>query len=220
MALSNLTPPRSVVDHSAILRISIDGQWEAQQFAEFFRCITFLYRVSAADGRTLIDPQAVEVNLEMTLINSLDEFRESSFSKFDSSSFRSKRRLEWLGSETAILRVARISFGSPGVTDFSGMGRAFEKLCEFLKYVIDLALQSKTRKLDVLMKQEELEAKRIENTGRKIQNAARLLELAKATGCSPEVQRNLLFSIQEAQESLMVLSENGQIVSAEKLQTK
>jgi len=64
MPLSGVLPTVPAVDSSEILRVSIDGEWETQEFGEFLRCVTFLYRVSAAESFVRDDLQASDFNTE------------------------------------------------------------------------------------------------------------------------------------------------------------
>ncbi len=219
MPLPSVVLPQTGAEAPHILRVSIDGEWETQEFGEFLRCLTFLYRVAAADSFVLANTEATEFNFEMTLIHSLDAFGDTPRFFRDSGPFKRRAPFHWLGaSPTGRLRLAQVHYGSPGFTDLAGVGRALERMCEFLKYLIELAAQARMRKLDVLLKEQEVETKKIENTRMRLENASKLLELSGALGCSPEVQRRVLFSIQEAQDSLFDLSEDGKIVKTEKFE--
>jgi hypothetical protein len=199
-----------------MLRIFIDGGWETNEFGELLRCVAFLYRVSAAAEFGEVGEEGARLfNTEAALRNAVEAFRSNLPPNRE---WFGPTRMRWVGSPTGILRISRIQYGSPGFTDFTGIGTALEKVCEFIKYLIELSANAATRRLQEELLEQDVEAKKIENSAKRIQNAAKLLELAQATGCSPELQRSVLFSIQEAQQSLIELAENGQIVRAEEVE--
>jgi|HubBroStandDraft_4_1064222.scaffolds.fasta_scaffold10149_3 hypothetical protein len=109
----------------------------------------------------------------------------------------------WLPREGAgALDVLRIRHESPGFVDLAGIGKVVEQLRLFVQYLIDLP--------------GERETKRIENEGKKIENAQKLVQLsveAREAGLTDDDLRYLLYEVDDTQARLLRLIERGSITA-------
>ena len=68
------------------------------------------------------------------------------------------------------MRVQRISYASPGFSDFFGLGKIFEIILEYIKFFSS----KKERAIDLILKQKDIEEKEQNILQRKIENLEKL----------------------------------------------
>jgi hypothetical protein len=185
-----------------VLRIGIEGHWEAREFAESLHVLDYLYTM-----RLLI---ALE-------FEDLREYREHMKLYpppffHGESSLLALVKLHTLRSDLLEpqerLAIQRIHYGSPGIKDVIGIGEIIKHLKDFLIHLIDLAVTKRRREL-------ENERRQLENQKLQIENAKKFVELAQKCGCSKTEMRQLVGEVVRASVPLQQLAAAGKITSAE-----
>jgi hypothetical protein len=116
------------------LRITIDGDWKAADFAAFFKELDTIFRY---------------ISFRYTIV------------AFDNSS-ESPERLVQMRSRFGPLRVEKIQYGSPGFTDLVGLGAAIRELREFIQFLIIHFREKRSRELSNEQRQIELTNAKLE----------------------------------------------------------
>ena len=175
------------------IKIRIDGDWSATEFAEFFTQMAFLYK-AAAFGGIRIDGQTA-----VPLMSSRRYFRrrrESFYNPFDPLEWdlqdeadEGRKNIErmldaYAHMSDVPLTVVRIKYGSPGFVDLAGLGRALREVRIFLLGITNLWLHKRDREIARASASQDVIAK-------KIKNAENLLKLGDKAGLDP-VERQAL----------------------------
>jgi hypothetical protein len=105
------------------------------------------------------------------------------------------------------LQVGKIQFSSPGFKDLVGLGETIGHLKDFILRLCELYSSRRQRHLENELREEEIQAKRLEN-------AKNLVELAKECGYSKADMRKLVQWVDSRQNNLITLIENGKIRNA------
>ncbi|MEM9320588.1 MAG: hypothetical protein AAGA70_16510 [Pseudomonadota bacterium] len=117
-----------------MLRLHIDGDWDAADFAAFFKSIDELYNYLCVTFERELYPE---------------------FGRVYAYPFRGGRPRDL----RFRLDVRRIEFASPGFTDLAGLAAAMREIRELLQFVISHAASRKDRKLK--REREQLEILRL-----------------------------------------------------------
>lgn len=203
------------------LRIDIDGDWTAEEFSTSFRLLNELYSLRAV------------IHIEKESFDELEMYARE-FLDFPLSWRRFPRRLRalYLGRGLPFppvlpplidlnipestfellepeerLRVAKIQFSSPGFKDLAGLGEVVGHLKDFILRLIELYASRRQRHLENELREEAIQAKRLEN-------AKNLVELAKDCGYSKADMRKLVQWADSRQNGLITLIHNGKIRNA------
>ena len=204
-----------------VLRVSIEGEWEAAEFATSLNALDRLYALRF--GLVLEAENVRELR---------DLYEEAPFPPFPGSS-RSLRR--WarlapasffraqeapLNRRTLIsvasdmlepqerLVVRRIIYGSPGITDLAGIGEIVGHVKDFLVSIIEHCSTRRQRSL-------ENERRALENKQLQVQIAKEFVGLAQELGYTKKEMRQLVASIVREQTPLVRLVAAGKVTSAD-----
>jgi hypothetical protein len=204
-----------MADQFATLRLEIDNQWTANEFADLFSEITLIHEMAQfsfaeINGKTLIPPFPRGARRSSANQNLENEFqlKDPAFDFYpDATALQYMRYfIRW----PEVLSVKAIKFGSKGFTDFLGMAALMGKVGDFILGVTDRYLAKEDRILD-------REAKRQDILRKKLENAHKLLNLANKSGMDPEARRALIRLALEADSFVEAKVLDGQITHAEKL---
>lgn len=205
-----------------LLRIGIDGRWDAAEFAKSLNALDHLYTARFAIG------------LELEELRELREFyADAPFPPYPRSLkwFRrwvklappSLLRIEhipMIGGADAFalisdllepqerLVVQRVLYGSPGIQDLVGIGEIVGHLKDLLVRIIDHWSTRRQRDL-------ENERRELENRQLQIEIAKQYVDLAREVGYSKREMRQLVGSVVREQLPLIQLVAAGKITSAD-----
>ncbi|MGN7100335.1 hypothetical protein ACTHR6_01915 [Ralstonia holmesii] len=201
-----------------VLRINIDGRWEASEFAASFSALDRLY--------------TFRLGLEMEY-EELRELRRFYFDTPFPSSMRYMRR--WaVAARSSLLHpdraplvsaarisaisellepderlvVRRISYASPGIKDLAGIGEIIGHVKDLLLHLIDLWSTRRQRSL-------ENERRELENQQLQVAIAKEFVSFAKELGYSQGEMRQIVALVIREQQPLVRLITKGKITSAE-----
>jgi hypothetical protein len=201
-----------------ILRVEIEGEWTAEEFAKSFRSFDELYSLRAL----------IQVEHE-----SLDEL-EMYAHDFPPFMRRFPRRLRALylargvpflgvvpplidlrAPEAAFgllepqerLRVTRVQFSSPGFKDLAGLGEVVGHVKDFVLRLIDLYVGRDQRRIENEIREADLSSKRLDN-------ARKFVELARDCGYTKTDMRKLVQRTDSRQGDLISLITTGKIRDA------
>lgn len=168
-----------------MLRLKIDGRWEPEDFIEVLKCVESLYYKAALDRRFRYEPPFYWFDRPY-LSASFDEHLDLSN--------------DWLLARARAtapphyrMRVARISYASPGSIDLVGLGQA----CKAIEGIIDRLIKffterglrregDKQARIETSTKETEKEKEEESLRALKIQNARAILELRRDFPDMPE----------------------------------
>lgn len=198
-------------------RVSIDGTWSAQDFADLFSALNYLYSVFAAieaerESKGELDyylweyfkfypygPMPERAWRRMTRAVMLA--RGSSTRLLDTEMLRAPWRA--LDPEEQ-LRVKRCSYASPGGVDLAGLGQATGHLKDVVVKLIDVKVTARERELRNQILEEDRRAAALRNMREEI-------AILKELGYSEVEIRKILSASRPAIESLASLAEAGKI---------
>jgi len=209
-------------EEKQVLRVGIDGQWEASEFAMSLSALDRLYTLRFG------------LALEMEELRELRDFYlDGPFSPLPPSLrhvrrwtkmappsfFRSERtplvaggRLTAHSSEmlepNERLVVRRVIYGSPGIKDLIGVGEIVGHVKDLLLRLIDLWSTRRQRKL-------ENDHRSLENQQLQMEIAQQFVGLAKELGYSKREMRQIVASAVHEQKPLVRLIAAGKITSAD-----
>lgn len=200
-----------------VIRLDIDGYWTAEDMAVSFSSLTDLYRmrlvlqVLSEESRDL-DHLLFEF-LEMGRLHSWRRRRLLPFLMLQGfgpmvgmpplSSAELGRVVEYVYPDRP-LQVRRIEYGSPGHKDLAGVGEVIGHLKDFTLRIIELVMTRHRRRLEDERLQVEIQRMRIEN-------AREFLRVASENNYSPSELRQLINWVDDRQEPLIRLADEGKI---------
>jgi HAMP domain-containing protein len=208
-------------EETQILRIGLDGRWEASEFATSLTALDRLY--------TLRFGLAIE---EDELRDLRDFYREGPFLRFHSST-RYLRRWANLAAPKLLhaertplvsaaqitaaaellepgerLVVQRVIYGSPGIKDLAGVGEIVGHVKDLLVRLIDHWSTQRQRDLENVRRE-------LENQTLEIEIAKQFVGLAQGLGYSKREMRQLVSIAIQEQRPLVRLIATGKITSAD-----
>jgi hypothetical protein len=215
-------------EEKQVLRIGIDGRWEAAEFAAAFSAFDRLYSLCLGLAIQMDDLAAVEqfypdhLVFNRSISNNYLYRRGRLLNRLN---FQADRTLLVTGSRISDqlsellepeerLQVLRVSYGSPGSGDFSGLGAIIGHLKDFLIYLIDILRDRPQRRLDNDHRALENEKLKQEIEGLKIENAKKLVALGQDLGYTRLQQRQMVAAVVHEQKPLVRLITDGKITSA------
>lgn len=215
-------------EEKQVLRIGIDGRWEASDFAASFTALDRLYSLRLGfaiqmddfaarakffpSARYVSDLPPPEYLYWRAGLASRFNFR-AEYGPLVRASRISGRLSELIEPEER-LQVLRVKYGSEGSKDFCGVGAAIGHLKEFLIYLIDLWKTNPQRGLENERRALENENLRHRNEQLQIENAKRLVQLGHQVGYSELEQRQIVAAVIHEQKPLVQLIADGKIISA------
>lgn len=200
-----------------VLRIGIDGQWEASEFAASLNALDRLYTLRF--GLALESEELRELR---------DLYMDVPFPPYP----RSLRAFRWAklalrrpegaslvgGDQLALsseplepherLVVQRIIYGSPGINDLAGIGEIVGHVKDVLVRLLDHWSTRRQREL-------ENERRQLENNQLEIQVAKDFVGLAQELGYTKREMRRLVASVVQEQKPIVQLIAAGKITSAD-----
>ena len=204
-----------------ILRIGIDGQWEATEFATSLNALDHLYTLRF--GLTLESEELRELrdsylDAPFPIIpRSLRALRwvrnaPASFFRPEGGPIRASGRLIETTSELLEprehLMVQRIIYGSPGISDLAGIGEIVGHVKDLLMRLIEYWSTRRQRALE--NKHRELENRQLQ-----IEIAQEFVGLAQQLGYTKREMRQLVASVVEEQRPIVQQIAAGKITSAD-----
>ena len=213
-------PSESQDEPIAVLRVGMDGQWTAHELYASLYSIEYFYNAILF----------LQLCAYQTFISDFREYLRNEFATLRPFEEDTPREVMGAGGPVGfaledatrlsqliialaphlLLNVRRIQYGSPGFKDLAGAGEIVGHVKDFLLKLIDLAVTTRQRRLDVTERNVEIEAKRIENL-------KAFVELAKGIGFSEHEIRTMLKSADVHQDNLMQLALQMKIVTVEKV---
>ena len=126
----------------ATLQIEIQGAWTTEEMAKLLKYLDDIY----------------SLYLVQELIDQSRDLPEVP-------GYLGSSSMDWLEFNQGllpdeILRISRIRYASPGITDLAGLGLIIEKIVDFLGKIMDLIATSGQRKIDIERAQVEIESER------------------------------------------------------------
>lgn len=205
-----------------LLRLGIDGHWEAREFAASYTALNRLYTFRL--GLTVESEELQDVrNFYMDLpfpssARSMKHFRRWA-KQFPPAFLRSEiapslaspeglALWEELFEPQERLVVRRVIYGSPGVNDLAGVGEIIGHVKDLLVRIIEHWSTRRQRDL-------ENERRELENEQLEIQIAKEYVGLAKEIGYSKREIRQLVASVVREQRPLIQLVAAGKVTSAD-----
>jgi hypothetical protein len=204
-----------------VLRIEIDGHWEAGEFAASFNALNRLYALRLGLALELEEFQELEAFDPRVVIYSgqirfqsarvwrrILNAKESGIQR-DSlvSGSRVSARISELIEPKERLTVRRITYGSPGFKDLAGLGEIIGHLKDFLLRLIEHHDAKDKRALDN-------EQQRLTNEQLKIEIAKGYIEIAQELGYTKRETRQLVAAVMYEQKPLIKLIAARKITSA------
>jgi HAMP domain-containing protein len=209
-------------DRTRVLRLGIDGRWEAREFAQSLSALDRLYTVRfglAVELEELRDMRDLYMEFPFPpFVRSSKHFRRwakllpPAFlrSELATQATGQKRLALWdeLFEPQERLTVKRVIYGSPGVKDVAGIGEIIGHLKDLLVRIIELWSTGRQRNL-------ENERRELENEQLQIQIAKDYVGLAREIGYSNREIRQLVASVVREQRPLIQLVAAGKVTSAD-----
>jgi hypothetical protein len=184
------------------LRFEIAENWSANDFAQFFSSVSWLYNLRhylqfALDFEGRGPRILFGVGLE-----------QGAYSHpFWGRRYLDNDTLEKIALRAGhALRVKRIEFASPGSIDLVGLGEIAGHLKDFVLRLIERSDTAKARELAD-------DRAELENDRLRLENARSFVALAKDLGWSETQIRNLMMQVDEKQEAIARLADRKQIIS-------
>lgn len=193
------------------IRIEMDGRWTAHELGELLVSLSDLYNIRAL--LTFMSKQ--EPDSETFVLNFL---RQLSLQKADEQLNVPLRAIlapyAWGGSiplesrelsrlsqnvhPDGTLQVRRVNYSSPGSTDLAGIGVFIGHIKDIILRILDWRLEWEKRKIENQQAQAELDRIRIEN-------AQKLIDIAKGCGYSDAELRQMI-SFADGRQEVIVRS--------------
>jgi len=205
-----------------MLHVSIEGEWSALDFSEYFAAIDKTYGVIAL------------IEVERRSAREMERFYRDAI-EFSPKEFRYARRFMLLRGPNALgypgfgggtlldvsaykdpaalldddekLKVRRCTYASPGATDFTGMGQALGHVKDILLKCIEVCTGRRERNLknDILEQQRDAEV---------LKNVKERLAILKGLGYSDMQCRQVLAEVSPAVAKLEALASRGLVIGA------
>lgn len=192
-----------------ILRIGIDGNWTASDFAQSFEALDHLY-----NSRFIFALEA-------------EDFRELRMRYKDFGPYPHMRRMGYIAPSPLLhfgasidadsllepderLFVRRVIYGSPGLKDIAGLGEIVGHVKDLLIKLIDVCSTGRQREL-------ENQRRELENQKLQVEITKEYLALGDSLGYTNYEKRQLIAASIAEQQPLIRLIEEGKIVSAQLL---
>ena len=173
----------SVIDQSRhLIRFNIDGTWTPAEMGMFLLDLDDLYMLH-------ITLEAVKVRTPGGAWGREYDLRRISEFMKDANP------------RSVFLELIRIQYGSPGITDFAGLGEIVGHIKEFVLKIIENVSSRDERQL--------------RNTQLEIENARAFLQLQKDYNLSQDDLRILIEQINRRQQRIARLVTQGKLVSVE-----
>ena len=216
-------------EETLVLRVGIEGRWEAAEFAKSLSALDQLYLTRFAltleheELRELRDFYMEGPFGPMPYLHSSRSLRRW-LKAAPPAVFRRERQLEILGGPAdagpAIaellegherLLVQRVIYGSPRIKDLVGVGEIVGHLKDMLVRLIDHCSTRRQRNL-------ENDRRELENRKLELEVAKEFVALARDIGYTKREMRQLVAKTVEQQQPLVRLITAGKIVSADTLE--
>jgi HAMP domain-containing protein len=209
-------------EQNTVLRIGIDGRWEATEFAKSLTALDRLYSLRFALDLELDDLRELR-DLSMDAPFPLFPHSWKStrrWAKLLPPAFLLKDRVPLIvgGEVTPVvyelfepqerLVVQRIIYGSPGIKDLAGIGEIVGHLKDLLVRLIEYWSTRRQREL-------ENNRRELENQQLQVEVAKQFVGLAQELGYSKRELRQLVASVVREQKPLIQLVAAGKITSAD-----
>lgn len=208
-----------VMDESRdTIRFEIDGEWKASEMGSFLSVVDDLYNLRLALQVFREDWQDYE-HFYMEMMH-CPPFRRSLKRRFSHPamwmSFYASASTPQLLNSIELSRITdtiypherlvvkRMEYASPGQGDLTGLGQIVGHIKEFSQFLIQHFADRKARKL------RDTEAE-LRNQSLRIENARNLVGLAKDIGYTETEIRQMINWVDDKQQSLLELIENGKI---------
>ena len=204
-----------------LLRIGIDGEWEAGELATSLSVLDWLYTVGfvlaleAEEVAELSDSYVVDAP-RPAFSHSPRSLRR--WARLTSPSLLRLERAPLPGQPTVApsellepeerLVVKRVLYGSPGIQDLAGVGEIVGHVKDLLVRLIEHWLARRQRLL-------ENERRELENQQLQVEIAKQFVGLAQEIGYTKKEMRQLVASVVRAQRPLARLIAAGKITSAD-----
>jgi hypothetical protein len=174
------------------IKIEIDEQWSAAEFAELFSQVAYLYKI-AAFGEVRIDGQTSIFFDPLRRLGRRREFYDAYYPiefELEDEAYDSRRRVEHLiegyfAGPMDQMKVDQIHYGSPGFVDLVGLGRVVREVRIFLLAVMDRFIHREDREIARASATQDVIAQ-------KIKNAENLLKLSEKAGLDPSTRQALV----------------------------
>lgn len=205
-----------------VLRLGIDGHWEAREFAGALTALDRLYTLRfalAVEFEELRDIRDLYVDFPFPeFARSIKHFRR--WAKLIPPPFFSSARMPPVTDPKGLARwddlfepqerlaVQRVIFGSPGIKDLAGIAEIIGHLKDLMAQIIEHWLARRQREL-------ENERRELENQQLQVQVAKEYVALAREVGYSKRQMRQLVASVVREQRPLIHLVVAGKITSAD-----
>ena len=199
------------------MRCEIDGAWTADEMGTAFLHLRDLYMLQFVlqieadmyrDLRHGFPPAVPETSLFYWRMTRLGLTSLG----FPGLSLDPGRLAEWTirAFPSEQLAVKRIEYGSPGFTDFAGLGQIMGHVKEFVTKVLEMRSNRRQRELENQEREQKILQLRIEN-------AQRFVHLAKECGYSDAEIRPLIHWVDDRQETFLRLAQAEKLKSVEML---
>lgn len=203
-------------DRQLTLRISVDGNWTADDMAQSFAAIRDLYLMRLAIEA--LSEQAREADaylrepfpLPYRLRRAMNLFVISGMAGWIEAPPLDTDRLTRLCDVLAPgrqLQVRRVEYASPGIKDLVGVGEVVGHIKDFIVFLIEHFRSREARKLDN-------EEQRLRNDALRLDNARRFFALRRALDLTPAEMRRLQMWVDDRQQPLAALVTDGKIRGA------
>lgn len=209
-----------------VLRLDIDGHWEAREFAGSLTALDRLYTLRfalAVEFEELRDIRDLYMDFPFPpFAKSIKQFRRLA-RLFPSALLRGELAplvtspqgfalWEKLLEPQERLALQRVIYGSPGIKDLAGFGEIIGHLKDLLVRIIELWSASRQRQL-------ENERRELENERLRIQIAKDYVGLAGDMGYSKREMRQLVTFVVQEQRPIIQLVEDGKVTAAHTLES-
>jgi hypothetical protein len=210
-----------------LLRLGIDGHWEAREFAASFTALNRLYTLRlglAVESEELQDMRNLYMDFPLPpFARSMKHFRRwatllppaSLRSEFAPSLANPEGLARWeeLFEPQERLVVRRVIYGSPGVNDLAGIGEIIGHIKDLLVHILEHWSARRQRDL-------ENDRRELENEQLQIQVAKDYVGLAREIGYSKREIRQLVASVVREQRPLIQLVAAGKVTSADTIENE
>jgi HAMP domain-containing protein len=209
-------------EETQVLRIGIDGRWEATEFAKSLTSLDRLYTVRfalALESEELHELRDFYLDAPFPPYPGSPRFFRRWAKLIPPSVLRAERMPLITGSQPAVLTsdllepqerlvVQRVLYGSPGIKDLVGIGEIVGHVKDLLLRVIEYWSTKRQREL-------ENDRKELENQQLQVEIAKGFVGLARELGYSKKEMRQLVGSVVREQRPLIQLVAAGKITSAD-----
>jgi hypothetical protein len=208
-------------DETQVLRIGIDGRWEASEFAASLTALDRLYTLRFGLSLEQDDLHYLsELYLDAPIppfpsptryLRSWAKLTPPAYLRSERTPLTSSKRISAVSrllEPGERLVVQRVSYGSPGIKDLAGVGETVGHVKDLLVRLIDHWSTRRQRKL-------ENDRRELENQQLQVEIAKQYVALAQELGYSKQEMRQLVSTVMHEQKPLMGLIASGKITSAD-----